>query len=841
MDDLDFGATIKGFNPGQKVFKRYTLNKILGRGGMGVVWLAQDSELDREVALKFLPEIVALDPEALADLKRETRRNLALTHENIVRINDFVSDGRTAAISMEYVDGTTLSGLKLEKSARVFTTDELRPWLVQLCDALGYAHGRAKVVHRDLKPANLMLTKGGDLKITDFGIARGISDSVSRVSAQAGGSSGTPVYMSPQQMMGEKPAVTDDIYALGATLYELLTGKPPFYSGNVFMQVQNKMPPPIAERRQELEIAGEAVPAHWERTIAACLAKEAKDRPQSMAEFAQRLGLHGAPLMPVAPPPLLPPAPASAQPGARAAAQPAPVKDAAGEPAGVSGVRRWLLGPVLGALPTTLPACALIAGSAANDGSSWLGIAFGALLFSTLLGAFIFFLLLAIRRPWRVRHSWGITFLGCLCGGTWGVVSVTGGADAFYSVLGLVFGAFTGGLSGWVLYRVSVGETVDPAGKPPRMPPGRLYLGQGIVLLVAIFFFGVTLPAANKDLERQQQAAAEQRERERVQRESEQRTQAAAGLITEASRMVFDHAPTSGDLTDYTAKLVEHLDWDAARLRQEMRASDKGRKGGRLLVPEEFGTISAALQAANPGNAVHVAAGTYRESIHLNKAVELIGAGRDLVTVETESSRNVLQVDEVNGTTISGFTFRHTDTKDTERRATLVTISGSSVHFVRNAITAANGHGLSLQKGGNNTVSENNISGARWVGLAVYEKVGGEISRNEIHDNEQEGIAILEQPGRLEISRNTVHDNGDAGILIWKGDGVTLADNEAFLNGSKVADGGIGIFHEGGRPVLRGNVGRDNKGSGIWWIDDDKPPVIGSGNFSDGKELPLKK
>ena len=293
MDDLDLGATIKGFSPGQKVFGRYTLKKILGRGGMGVVWLGHDGELEREVALKFLPEIVALDPEALADLKRETRRNLDLTHPHIVRIYDFVSDSRTAAISMEYVNGASLSTLKLDKAARVFTTGEIRAWLGQLTEALTYAHTKAKVVHRDLKPANLMLTKDGELKITDFGIARGISDSVSRVSAQAAGSSGTPVYMSPQQMMGEKPAVTDDIYALGATLYELLTGKPPFYSGNVFMQVQSKLPPSIAERRQELEVTSDAVPDHWEQTIAACLAKEPADRPQSMAEIAQRLGLNG--------------------------------------------------------------------------------------------------------------------------------------------------------------------------------------------------------------------------------------------------------------------------------------------------------------------------------------------------------------------------------------------------------------------------------------------------------------------------------------------------------------------------------------------------------------------
>ena len=291
MDDLDLGATIKGFNPGQKIFGRYTLKRILGRGGMGVVWLARDGELDRDVALKFLPEIVALDPEALSDLKGETRRNLELTHPHIVRIYDFISDRTAAAISMEYVDGSTLAALKLDQPGRVFPVSELGPWIRQLCTALTYAHTEAQVVHRDLKPANLMIDARGDLKIADFGIAASVSDSVSRVSAQAGGSSGTPLYMSPQQMLGEKPCVADDIYSLGATLYELLTGKPPFYSGNVLLQVQSKRPPPIAERRQELAIAGEPVPREWEATIAACLSKEAKNRPASTEEVAERLGL----------------------------------------------------------------------------------------------------------------------------------------------------------------------------------------------------------------------------------------------------------------------------------------------------------------------------------------------------------------------------------------------------------------------------------------------------------------------------------------------------------------------------------------------------------------------
>jgi len=286
MEDLDFGATIKGFATGQKVFNRYTLERILGRGGMGVVWLAKDGELDRPVALKFLPEVVAMDKDSLDELRRETKRNLELTHPNIVRIYDFVQDGRTAAISMEYIDGASLSALKTEQPDKIFPVAKLEPWLKQLCGALAYAHEDAKVVHRDLKPANLMIDARGKLKITDFGIARSISDSVSRVSAQAG-SSGTPVYMSPEQMMGEKPAVTDDIYALGATLYELLTGKPPFHSGNIIAQVQSKVPPSVADRRKEFGVTAGAVPEHWEKLISSCLAKDLSLRPQSMAEVGR--------------------------------------------------------------------------------------------------------------------------------------------------------------------------------------------------------------------------------------------------------------------------------------------------------------------------------------------------------------------------------------------------------------------------------------------------------------------------------------------------------------------------------------------------------------------------
>jgi len=289
-DDLDFGQTIRGFVDGQLVFGRFTLQRMLGRGGMGIVWLAHDEKLNCRVALKFLPELVATDPVAIDDLKRETLRCLALTHPGIVRIHDFVDGGGSPAISMEFVDGRTLSAWRIERENRVFEAAELLPWMASVCEALTYAHERARVVHRDLKPSNLMLSTKGEIKVADFGIARSISDSASRFSAPSSATSGTLVYMSPQQLAGKASSASDDVYSLGATIYELLTGKPPFYSGNIQHQVESVDAPSMTERRAELRVAdAQPIPDHWEQTVAACLAKNPPDRPQSVAEVAERL------------------------------------------------------------------------------------------------------------------------------------------------------------------------------------------------------------------------------------------------------------------------------------------------------------------------------------------------------------------------------------------------------------------------------------------------------------------------------------------------------------------------------------------------------------------------
>jgi serine/threonine protein kinase len=293
MTELDIGETIRGLRAGQRCFQRYTLARLLGRGGMGVVWLAKDDQLDRNVALKFLPDIVVHDAAALDDLKKETKRSLQLTHHNIVRSYDFLHDTESSCISMEYVDGSTLSALRVEQAGKVFNVQALGPWIRQACEALQYAHESAKIAHRDIKPANLMLNGKGELKVADFGIARSLSDSVSCLTLMRG-TSGTLAYMSPQQITGERATHLDDIYSLGATIYELLTGKPPFYSGDITDQIKGKVPESMSQRRSDLSTeSGNAIPSHWEDTIRACLAKEARERPQQAVEIILRLGLIG--------------------------------------------------------------------------------------------------------------------------------------------------------------------------------------------------------------------------------------------------------------------------------------------------------------------------------------------------------------------------------------------------------------------------------------------------------------------------------------------------------------------------------------------------------------------
>ena len=267
---------------------RYSLFQSLGQGGMGTVWLAKDERLGQMVALKFVQ--LQSNPMVLDDLRRETARSLKLTHPNIIRIFDFYeAPGEVAFISMEHVDGANLHSLRAQQPNQVFTWAFLKPIIKQLCDALEYAHGE-NVIHRDLKPSNMMLDAKGRLKLADFGIAAAMSDPL-QAYYQRHAASGTITHMSPQQMAGKPATVADDIYALGATLYDLLTGTTPFYMGDIPAQVQNSLVEPIAIRLGKLKLPNE-IPSHVSAMIMACLSKDPEPRPQSASAVAAWIGLN---------------------------------------------------------------------------------------------------------------------------------------------------------------------------------------------------------------------------------------------------------------------------------------------------------------------------------------------------------------------------------------------------------------------------------------------------------------------------------------------------------------------------------------------------------------------
>jgi len=256
---------------------------------MGMVWLALDTALNERVAIKLLPAMLRADPASMEDVRKEVRLNRQLVHVNIVKVHDLCEDAQEPTfIFMEYVEGRTLTELRLQEPGGVFRWDQLVPWLAQLGDALDHAH-RQKIIHRDLKPNNIMVDHQDRVKLLDFGIARVMADSVTRLTMRQG-TSGTLPYMSPQQLDGHQARVTDDIYSLGATLYELLTSKPPFYHGDVHYQIRHLNPESMVERLDSLSLQND-IPSHVEGAILSCLQKDALLRPQTVPMFLKRLGI----------------------------------------------------------------------------------------------------------------------------------------------------------------------------------------------------------------------------------------------------------------------------------------------------------------------------------------------------------------------------------------------------------------------------------------------------------------------------------------------------------------------------------------------------------------------
>ncbi|MCW2844861.1 MAG: serine/threonine protein kinase [Nocardioides sp.] len=273
---------------------RYTLDREIGRGGMGAVWLGHDEVLGREVAMKRIGMMPGGTSPDLERAEREARLAARLNHPHVVAVFDLVLDDEQQWLVMEYVEGVTLSELVTRDGA--LTPDEASPLVGQAADALAAAHA-AGIVHRDVKPSNILVTPRGQVKLSDFGIARAEADASL---TQTGLVTGSPAYLAPEVASGQGATDASDVWSLGATLFHALAGHPPYEVGDNLMgalyRIVHEDPPRFAN-------------AGWLRPLLeATMTREPSER-WSMAQVRDFLDagptgmvLHPAPSVPLATP-----------------------------------------------------------------------------------------------------------------------------------------------------------------------------------------------------------------------------------------------------------------------------------------------------------------------------------------------------------------------------------------------------------------------------------------------------------------------------------------------------------------------------------------------------------
>ena len=254
---------------GQKLAGCYVLSREIASESGFSVWLAQDEVLGKDVTLHFVPAEILGDARAMAELRQEVKRNRQLIHPNILRVYDFVEDGGYAAISMDLLEGESLS--KRLNDNGMFEPSDIRGWFKELTGTLDDAH-RVQLFHRDLSPSNIYVRPNGGIVVSNFGVSRTVREGLERARTVAPEALHM-AYMSPQQLDGEKPSRSDDVYGLGVLAFQLLSSSVPFSGSEIVTAIRTTPAPRISDFR------GGAVPEEWESFAAACLAKKAEQRP----------------------------------------------------------------------------------------------------------------------------------------------------------------------------------------------------------------------------------------------------------------------------------------------------------------------------------------------------------------------------------------------------------------------------------------------------------------------------------------------------------------------------------------------------------------------------------
>lgn len=268
---------------GKSLSNRYVIEELLGQGGMSAVYKATDPNLKRVVAIKMIHTHLSNDPDFVKRFEEEATAVAQLRHPNIIQVYDFNRDDDVYYMVLEFVPGETLQDhlKRLNQSGRRLSVTSAMEYIANACDAVDYAHQRG-MIHRDIKPANLMLNTQGQVILMDFGIAKIVGG---QRHTATGAVVGTAMYMSPEQIKGEQPDRRTDIYSLGVTLFELVSGRPPFEADSAMTLMMMHINDPVPDPRKLNPDVPEALVA----VINKALAKDPNDRYQTAAQMAAAL------------------------------------------------------------------------------------------------------------------------------------------------------------------------------------------------------------------------------------------------------------------------------------------------------------------------------------------------------------------------------------------------------------------------------------------------------------------------------------------------------------------------------------------------------------------------